>query len=84
MTKQVIVEVPEHALQMFGGDETRFSREMFETAIVKWFDEGLLSQGQSSDLLGISRGEFFDLLHRHKVSPIQMTPEELAEECRRG
>ena len=43
-----------------------------------------LSHGQSSELLGISRGEFFDLLHEHKVSPIQMSVEELEEEFRRG
>lgn len=84
MSKQITVEVPEHAVEMFGGDAARFSRKMYETAVVKWFDEGLLSQGQASELLGITRGEFFDLLNEHKVSPIQMTPEELAEECRRG
>lgn len=71
-------------MKMFDGDESRFSREMFEAAVVKWFDEGLLSQGQASEMLGLSRGEFFDLLHRHKVSPIQMTPEELEQECGRG
>jgi predicted XRE-type DNA-binding protein len=84
MSKQVIIEVPEHAVKMFGGDAAQFSRKMYETAVVKWFDEGILSQGQASELLGITRGEFFDLLYEHKVSPIQMTPEELVEECRRG
>lgn len=83
MIKPITVEVPVNALKMFGGDEARFSRKMFETAVVKWFDEGLFSQGQASELLGLGRGVFFDLLNRHKVSPIQMTPEELEEECRR-
>jgi len=84
MNKQVTVTVAEDAVRKFGGDDARFAREMYETAVVKWFDEGLVSQGKASELLGLSRGEFFDLLSRHKVSPIQMTPEELAEECRRG
>ena len=84
MSTQVTVEVPEQAVEMFGGSKDCFSRNMFETAVVKWFDEGLLSQGKASELLGISRGEFFDLLTEHKVSPIQMTPGELEEECRRG
>jgi predicted HTH domain antitoxin len=84
MSKQVTVEVSEDAVRKFGGDDARFGREMYETAVVKWFDEGLLSQGQASELLGITRGEFFDLLFEHKVSPIQITPEELEEECRRG
>ena len=72
------VEVPDHAVKMFRGNEASFGREMYETAVVKWFDEFLLSQGQASELLGISRSEFHDLLFRHKVSPIQITPEELA------
>jgi len=84
MTRPITVEVPEQAMKMFDGDESRFSREMFETAVVKWFDEGLLSQGQSAEMLGISRGEFFDLLYRHKVSPIQMSVEDLEEDFRRG
>jgi len=78
--KTLTIEVPEFAIGLFGGDAAKFSRHMYETAVVKWFDEGLLSQGQSSELLGITRGEFFDLLSVHKVSPIQMT----TEECRRG
>jgi len=57
---------------------------MYETAVVKWFDEGRISQGKAAELLGISRGELFDVLWRHKVSPIQITPEELAEEFKRG
>ena len=79
------VEVPDDAVRIFGDkDENRFGREMYETAVVKWFDEGLVSQGKAAELLGLSRSEFFDVLSRHKVSPIQMTPEELVEECRRG
>jgi predicted HTH domain antitoxin len=60
------------------GDETRFSREMYEAAIVKWYDEGRISSGKSAEFLGISRAAFLDLLFRHKVAPFQYTPEELA------
>jgi predicted HTH domain antitoxin len=85
MSKQVTVEVPEDAVRIFGGrDSDRFAREMYETAVVKWFDEGRISQGKAAELLGITRGELFDVLWRHKVSPIQMTPEELKEEFKRG
>ena len=84
MSKTLTVEVSEDAVRMFGGNEKVFGREMYETAVVKWFDEGLVSQGKAAELLGLSRSEFFDVLSRHKVSPIQMTPEELVEECRRG
>jgi len=84
MSKQVTVEVADDAVRLFGTDELRFGREMYETAVVKWFDEGLISQGKAAELLGLSRGELFDVLWRHKVSPIQITPEELEEEFKRG
>lgn len=80
MSKQVTVEVPDHAVEMFGGDEARLGREIFETAVVKWFDEGRISQGKAAELLGLARAELFDVLWRHQVSPIQVTPQELAEE----
>ena len=84
MTKQVTVEVPEDAVRSFGGDEARFGREMYETAVVKWYDEHLISSGKGAELLGISRAEFLDLLFRHKVTPFQYTAEELAAEVARG
>ena len=82
MSKQVTVEVPDHAVELFDGDEARFCRELYEAAVVQWFDEGRIAQGRAAELLGISRAELFDVLWRHKVSPIQVTPEELAEELK--
>jgi predicted XRE-type DNA-binding protein len=82
MSRQVIVEVPEDALKLCGDDAASFGRDMYETAVAKWFDEGRISQGRAAELLGISRAELFEVLSRHKVSPIQITPEELAEELK--
>ena len=82
MTKPITIEVPEYALEMFGGDDARFGREMYETAVVKWYDEGRISSGRGAELLGVSRAEFLDLLFRHKVSPFQYTPEELVNELK--
>lgn len=84
MTRQVIVEVPEEAFRTLGEGPAQFARDMFETAIVKWYDEGRISSGKGAELLGISRGEFLELLFRHNVSPFQYTPEELAREMGRG
>jgi predicted HTH domain antitoxin len=82
VSKQVTVEVPEFAAEMFGGDDARFSREMFEAAVVQWYDEGRISSGKGAEMLGLSRADFLDLLFRHKVSPFQYTPEELAAELK--
>jgi predicted HTH domain antitoxin len=80
--KTVTVEVPEDAVRKFGGDEARFGREMYESAVVQWYEEGRISQGKGAELLVISRAAFLELLFRHKVSPFQYTPEELAEDLK--
>lgn len=82
--KQFTVEVPEDSLQVLGEDAARFGREMLVAAVLRWFEEGRLSQGQSAEMLGMKRGEFFDLLYEHKVSPVQMSVEDLEEDFRRA
>lgn len=82
MTKRVPVEVPEDAVRRFGGDEARFGREMYEAAVVQWYDESRISSGRGAELLGIPRAEFPELLRRHNVTPFQYTPQELADELK--
>lgn len=82
MSRQVTVEVADDAVRLFGQDEQRFGREMYETTVVRWYDEGRISSGKGAELLGVSRAEFLEMLFRHQVSPFQYTPEELAEELK--
>jgi len=84
MNRQVVVEVPEDAIRCFGGDEAHFGREIYETAVVKWYDEGRITSGRGAELLGLSRAGFLELLARHKLSPFQYTAEELAAEAAHG
>lgn len=84
MTKPITLEVSEDAVRLFGGDETRFARELVEAAVVQWYDEGRVSSGKGAEILGMSRAEFLDLLFRHKVSPFQYSPADLAAEVNRG
>ena len=83
MTKPITVEVPEHAVKLLVEDAARFGHEMLVAAVLRWFEEGRLSQGQAAEMLGMKRGEFFDLLYEHKVSPVQMSVEDLEEDFRR-
>ena len=57
-------------------------QELREAAVLRWFEEGRVSQGQAAALLGVTRGEFFDLLSLHRVSPVQMTTADLDEDFR--
>ncbi len=84
MSLQLTVEVPDDALGLLGQEAAQFGREMLVAAVLRWFEEGRLSQGQAGTMLGLKRGEFFDLLYEHHVSPVQMSVEDLAEDFRRA
>jgi hypothetical protein len=84
MSKQITLELSDEALAAVNVSPDQLSREVTEAAVLRWFEDGRLSQGQAAAALGLSRGQFFDLLHEHRVSPIQITPAELEEEFRRG
>jgi predicted HTH domain antitoxin len=83
MTRQVVIEVPEEAMRLFEKDAERFGRRIYETAVVKWYDEGRISSGKGAELLSMSRAEFLKLLFQHGISPFQYTPDQLKEEANR-
>lgn len=83
MTRQVTVELPEEAAQAINSRPEQLPQELREAAVLHWFEEGRLSQGQAAAALGLQRGEFFDVLMAHRISPVQMTPQQLEDEFRR-
>ena len=62
----------------------RLPQELREAAVLHWFEEGRISQGQAASLLGVTRGVFFDVLSAHRVSPVQMTTADMDEDFRHG
>lgn len=84
MTRRVTVEFPEDAVKALPVRPESLSQEVREAAVLRWFEEGMVSQGQAASLLGIARGEFFDLLAAHRVSPVQMSTSDLDEDFRHG
>ena len=84
MSLQVTVELPDDAVHLLGEQAEQLGREMLVAAVLRWFEEGRLSQGQAATMLGMERGEFFDLLYEHRVSPIQMSVQDLEKDFRLG
>jgi predicted HTH domain antitoxin len=80
MSIQLTVDFPEEILTVLQIDPQTFVKEMRLVAAVKWFELGTLSQAKAAELAGLSRQEFIETLERFQVSPIQMTPLELATE----
>jgi predicted HTH domain antitoxin len=78
--QSVSVEIPNTTFAALGESPDEFVSEMRIAAAVKWYELGRLSQGKAAEVAGLSRSEFIDALSRFKVSPIQITPDELARE----
>ena len=74
------VDVPETAFAAFKQTPAEFGRSMKITALVKWYEDGRISQSKAAEIACISRQEFLEHLYEHKVSPYQLTPEELIDE----
>ena len=76
----VSLEIPTTTFAALGESPDEFVSEMRIAAAVKWYELGKLSQGKAAEVAGLSRSAFIDALSRFKVSPIQITEEELAKE----
>ncbi len=80
MTMQLIVDLPEDVFSLLRKSFSEFVEELRLAAAVKWFELWMISQSKASELAGVSRQKFLVALNRFKVSPFQVTPEELARE----
>ncbi len=77
---QLTVDVPETTFAAFKQTPAEFVQSMKITALVKWYEDGRISQSKAAEIAGISRQEFLECLYEHKVSPYQLTPEDLINE----
>jgi predicted HTH domain antitoxin len=76
------VSLPESAFSALRKPPMEFVEEMKQAAVVKWYENGVISQDKAAEIAGLSRYEFLSLLARYQVSVIQYTPDMLEEELR--
>ncbi len=84
MAVRVSVDLPEGAFSALRTTPEAFVKEMRLAAAAKWYELGLVSQAKAAEVAGVTRHEFLEALSRLRVSPFQTTPDQLAEELRRG
>ena len=75
--QQLIVEYPTSLLDELSPTQLQhLAREAF---YVRLYDQGLISSGNAGSMLGISRGEFLDLLGKYGVSYFDSTTDVIAD-----
>jgi predicted HTH domain antitoxin len=76
----VEIQLPDSVFSALRKLPQDFVGEMRIAAAVKWYELGDLSQGEAAEVAGLSRADFITALARYKVSVLQYTAEELAQE----
>lgn len=82
MSLRVAIELPDSLPESINGSPATMAAELRLAAAVKWYEAEMLSQGKAAEVAGLSRAEFIDALARFRVSPFQITAEEIARESR--
>lgn len=80
----VTVPLPDELFSTVGLTPDEVAAEMRLALAIRWYGQGLISQGAGASLAGLSRTAFLDALSAAGVSPFQETIEEIRESARRG
>ncbi len=83
MNVNVAIKLPETVFSALRRSPDEFVQEMRLAAAVKWYELQLVSQAKAAEIAGISRYAFLEALSQFKVSPFQITSEQLLEEIAR-
>lgn len=80
MNYKLTINIPEDAFSVLKKNPDEFAKELLLAALSKWYEEGKISQSKAAEIAHISRAEFLEVLKEHKVSPFQITEQELKKE----
>ena len=81
--KTITLEMPDGAAALDWCSEDEFAAQLRLAAAIFWYDRGLISQGKGAAIAGLTRAGFIQALSDAKVSPLQVTAEELKAELER-
>jgi predicted HTH domain antitoxin len=77
---EIHMTLPEEVLALARLGKEEIGAEMQRLLLLELVREGRISYGKAAELLGISQAEFLAYMAKHRISPFQYTPDELAKE----
>lgn len=77
------IKYPEEVLLSLKENKEEFEREAKFFLALKLYELGKLSSGKAAELAGMSRIEFLMKLGQYKVSPFQVSLDEIIKESRK-
>ncbi len=80
MGYKIQIEVPESVFSITKQKPDEFAGELLHAAIVKWYEQGRISQSKAAEIYNISRSSFLELLKEYQVTPYQVNEEDLQNE----
>jgi predicted HTH domain antitoxin len=79
-TFKVEVELPQELLIGLNVPPTELTHKVREWLVLELFREGSISAGKSAELLAMTKAQFIDLLDRHDIPYLDLSPAELAQD----
>lgn len=73
----ISIEIPENIFSALRKDPQEFTKELRLVAAIKWYELGQITQAQATEIAGVNRAEFINILSRYQVSTFQYTPDEI-------
>jgi len=78
------VALPDGVFEAVRKDPDEIAREMRIAIAVRWYAQGLVSQGKGAEIADLTRARFIDALGAAGVAACQETIEEIRETLARG
>ena len=79
--KRFEVELPEEVQGFYGWQDEEVSERTREVWVMDLLRRHVISQGKAAELLDISRWDLVDVMARHMIPAIDLTPDEVRREA---
>jgi predicted HTH domain antitoxin len=77
---KVEIELPRKLLAALDIPESELGRQAREWVLLELFQEGKISSGKAAEILGLSKGEFLDLLNQRNLPYLDSSLKDLERE----